>query len=187
MRHRLHLGDETRSRVLPESPAVCPCAACRRHTALAEAADCQAAVRREQARAAERRQDAAADAADVAARHDAIDADLGPVLHARIVAAAVAANPILKFRQLSAVRVRRLAALVYADHAHDLAAIRAYAQGLPPGPQETDPDSLPRTTAPQPALSATDSTSPTPTPMGGGPVPSVAALEAAIAARIGAA
>ncbi len=143
-----------RLRVLPETPAVCPCAACRRHVAAAEAAVRQDADRRARDRAAEHHQAAVVDAEAVAARHDALDADLGPVLHGRIVQAALAARPILRSRQLSAARIRTLAASVYTDHGHDSAAIRAYAEGLPPAPSET-------TTATQTAPDATDSTSPT--------------------------
>ncbi len=129
--------------------------------------------------AAARRQATAA-ATDTADRTTAITAALGPDLHGRIVAAAIAANPIYQRGRRSSTLARSLATSVYADHDHDIAAIRAYAETLPPAPSET-------ATATQAAPYATDSTRPTPTPMGDGSVPSVAELEAAIAARVGAA
>ncbi|MCK9895235.1 hypothetical protein [Frankia sp. AgB32] len=179
MRYRLRLGDQTRPRVLPEGPAVCPCAPCRRHTAATETADRQAAARREQARAAERHQAVAAEADLATARHDAIDEELGPVLHGRIVQAAIEAHPILRTRTLSAERVRRLASQVYAEHDHDVARLRDYAQGLPV-PAETAP-------ATQTTPNATQSITPTPTYPDTPDLPSAAELAAAIAARVGAA
>jgi hypothetical protein len=182
--------------VLPESPAVCPCGPCRRHTAAVEAEIRREADRLARARAAEQHQAAAGDAAAAAARHDALDDALGAVLHGRIVAAAVGANPVHQRSRRSPALVRSLAANVYADHGHDIARIRSYAESLPPGPAEsgpvTDSDGLPLPAGPSPAatettLNATQSPAPNPTHADGTVRPSLAVLEAAIAARIGAA
>jgi len=151
----------------------------------AQAAEREAARQRD---AAERRQTAAT-TDDTATRNMTITDELGPRLHGRIIAAAIAASPIHQRARRSPALVRSLAGHAYADHGYDLDAIRTYAEGLPPGPQEsasaTGPDGLPLTTATQTAVSATKRTAPTPTPLGDGSVPSLAELEAAIAERLG--
>jgi len=116
---------------------VCPCTACERHTALQEAEVRRQAAVLERAR---RREQAAGVGVDATTRTDTITEAIGPTLHGRIVAAAIAASPVHQRRQCSPARLRGIAAAVYADHGHDLEAIRAYALTLPPGPAETAPD-----------------------------------------------
>jgi hypothetical protein len=138
-------------------------------------------ITREREALARRQVAAAAD--DTATRNATITDALGATLHGRIVQEAharetarraAAADPTGRRPvplRMTPGRVRSLAANVYADHGHDLEAIRAYAESLPPVASETPLDAPP-------------SPAPTPTPMGDGSVPSVAELEAAIAARI---
>ncbi|KQC35036.1 hypothetical protein UK82_28655 [Frankia sp. ACN1ag] len=190
MQHRLHTGDDRKPAVLPESPAVCPCTACRRYTAAVEAEIRRETERLARARAAEQHRAAADDTTAVAARHDAIDDAIGTVLRGRIVDAAVAASPVYQRSRRSPVLVRTLAAQVYAEHDHDVAAIRAYAESLQPGPAEvetvTGPAGLPVPSEQSPAatettLSATQNLAPTPTHADGTVRPTLAELEAALA------
>lgn len=115
---------------------------------------------------------------DTATRNASITAALGAVLHSRIVTAALAANPIYQRSRRSPALARTLTAQVYADHGHDLDAIRAYAESLPSDPSPA---------ATETPLSDTQSITPTPDYPDGPDLPSVADLEAAIAARVGAA
>lgn len=134
--------------VLPDSPAVCSCSACRRHVTRTEAE-----IRRQAAAAERARQRAAATVDDTAERNRQTTEALGAELHGRIVAAADAAEyaaqcaariasngptaPRPQRRLMTPGRARGLAAQVYAEHHHDLDAIRAYAGSLPAGPTET--------------------------------------------------
>ncbi len=133
-----------------------------------------------QREAADRRQTAAA-TDDTAARNMTITDMLGPDLHARIVTAAIAANPAHQRSRRSSALVRSLIANVYADHQHDLDAIRRYAEALPPVGSGADDATT------QTAPYATQSISPTPTHTDGTVRPSADELAAAITARIGAA
>ncbi|WP_195905956.1 helix-turn-helix domain-containing protein [Parafrankia discariae] len=140
--------------VLPDSPAVCPCTACRRHVRQTEAE-----IRRQAAAAERARHRATAATDDTAARNQQITSSLGPALHGRILTAADQAEYAARLATtapnaprptplaMRPGRARGLAAEVYATHAHDLARIRAYAEALPPGPAESAQDD---TTTPTP-------------------------------------
>lgn len=131
--------------VLPESPAVCACTACRRHVRQTELE-----IRRQAAELDRARQRDANQAGDDDGRrrYDVIAEGIGPVLHQRIVAAELdtirrsgpyGAKIALGWAR-SPERVRGMVTDAYERHGYDLEAIRAYAEALPEAPGATETD-----------------------------------------------
>lgn len=71
-------------------------------------------------------------ATDTAARRQAIDDAIGPDLRDRLLTAIIATNEVYQRARRTPTIVAGLLDSAYAAHGHDIAAIRAYAESLPP-------------------------------------------------------